>query len=276
MNNLWRKTIIPILFCSIVAIAFPSLREKINLARGFQGQTLLGLSSSEKQDKADSQSLLVSEKRFFCQLINPEYQDFYNFETQNYNISICVKGEEWVYYREAKSNPDSTLILPATVVFGGEVFQAVDGKTTYFVGSNSDGYYSSVMDANDRMIFEPQLSQAPTSAKQQQPENPSSIPVSTPETWIEQNSHLNTGYSRVCTADRYDVHPNLNGWQKFIGKSPNLISEYANNKGYSFSDADAETGTASVETTDGLMISLGIMQLTKTIGSVCVKPLASF
>jgi hypothetical protein len=278
MNNLWRKTVISILLCWGVAIAFPSLTKRNTIAEGLRNPTsLVGLSSSEKQAPVDSQSLLVNQKKFFCQSVNPEYQDFYQFETQNYNISICVKGEEWFYSRESKSNPDSVLILPATIVFGGEVFKAVDGKTTYFVGSNSDGYYSSVMYGKDRMIFEPELLQVPTSVGQQQEENPSSsVPVSTSETWIEQNSDLNTGYWGVCTEDRNDLHPYLNGWQKFIGKSPNLISEYASDKGYSFYNANAETGNASVETTDGLIVTLGIMKFTKTIGSVCVKPIASF
>lgn len=276
MNSLWRRSILSILFCWGVTISFPSLTEKTTIAESLPGQILLGLSSSGKQERLSSQSLLLGQKQFSCQFINPAYQDFYNFETQNYNISICVKGEEWFYYRESKSNPDSVLILPATVVFGGDVFKAVDGKTTYFVGSNSDGYYSSVMYANDRMIFEPELAKAAAKVRQQQQDTITSVQVSTSETIDGQNSDLNTGYWQVCTEDRNDLHPYLDGWQKFIGKSPNVISEYANIEGHNFSYSDAETDTALVETSDGLMVTLDIIQLTETIGGVCVRPIASF
>jgi hypothetical protein len=276
MNSLWGKTIVSILFCLGATIACSGLTERELNSGDLRGQTLLQLPSFLKQEEVDSQSLLLSQRQSFCQFINPEYQDFYNFETHNYNISICRKDEEWFYYRESKSNPNDALILPATVVFGGDVFKAVDGKTTYFVGINSDGYYSSVMYGNDQMIFEPELAKTSTTVTDKQQETVNSVEVSTPKSIDVQNSDFNTGYWKVCTEERDDLHPYLNGWQQFIGKSPNVISEYATIKGHSFVYSDGETGAASVETTDGLMVTLDITQITKTIGSICVKPIASF
>jgi hypothetical protein len=276
MNSLWGKVIVSILFCLGATIACSSLTERDIASGGLRGQTLLQLPSFLEPNRVDSQSLLVDQKQSFCQSLNPDYQDFYNFETHNYNISICRKGEEWFYYRESKSNSNDALILSATVVFGGDVFKAVNGKTTYFVGMNSDGYYSSVMYGNDQMIFEPELPNTSTTVTQKPQKTVNSVEVSTPKNIELQNSDFNTGYWRVCTEDRYDLHPYFNGWQKFIGKSSRIISEYATINGHNFSSTDIETGAASVETTDGLMVTLDITQITKTIESVCVKPIASF
>jgi hypothetical protein len=281
MNSVWRKTIVFILFCFGATIACSSLTDrKLLTTEGLQVQTLLQSPSLLKQNRVDSQSLLVGQKPPLCQSINPEYRDFYNFETHNYNISICRQGEEWFYYRESKTDSDDALILSATVVFGGDVFQAIDGKTTYFVGINSDGYYSSVMYGNERMIFEPELPKnsttATTTATQKPQKIVNSVEVSTPKNVDLQSSDFNTGYWRVCTEDRDDLHPYLNGWQKFIGKSPNVISEYATIKGHSFSYSNFKTDAALVETTDGLMVTLDLTQIGKTIGGVCVKPIASF
>jgi hypothetical protein len=276
MNSLWGKTIVSILFCFGATIACSSLTDREIASRGLRGQTLLHLPAFLEQDRVESQSLLIGQKQSFCQSINPEYRDFYNFETHNYNISVCRQGEEWFYYRESKSDSDDALILSATVVFGGDVFKAVNGKTTYFVGINSDGYYSSVMYGNDRMIFEPELPKTSATVTQKQQKIVNSVEVSTPKSIALQNSDFNTGYWRVCTEDRDDLHPYLNGWQKFIGKSPSVISEYAIIRGHSFSYSDVQKDAASVETTDGLMVTLDITQIAKTIGGVCVKPIASF
>lgn len=274
MNNLWRKTILCFVLCWGATLAYSSITKKSIMAdqslKQF-GSQLMPLSNS----KVEKQNLLVVEQTpSNCQSIDTKYQEFYSFETQNYKISICLQGEEWFYYRESKSNPDSALLLPAKIVFGGDVFQAVDRQVTYFVGTNSDGYYSSVMYGNNEMIFEPELSTSSPIAQQE--ENLNSVEVSNSETIDVQDSDLNTGYWRVCTEDRDDLHPYLNGWQKFIGKSPKAIDEYATLNGHSFNYADPETESALVETTDGLMVSLDIIRLTETISSVCVKQIASF
>lgn len=273
MNTLWQKSIIPILLCCGATIICSGFAEKNIVIGSLGGQTLFQLPYNSKQSKAKSESLLANKKQSFCQSVQPDYQDFYHFETYNYDISICRKGEDWLYHRQSKSNPESVVILPATTVFGGDVFKAEDGKTTYFVGMNSDGYYSSVMYANNQMIFEPELAKTPTTVVQQQ--SITSVQVANPETVEIQNSEFNTGYWKVCTEDRNDLHPYLSGWQQFIGKSPSIISEYATKQGHTFSYYDAKSGGALVETTDGLMVSLDIVQLTETIGSVCVKPIAS-
>ena len=65
---------------------------------------------------------------------------------------LCQK-----YYRKSKTDPDSAILVPAQIVFNEETFKAVHGKTIYFVGINSEGYYSSVMHSNNQIIFEPEL-----------------------------------------------------------------------------------------------------------------------
>lgn len=274
MNNLWRKICVCLLLCGSAIVTHYSLTKKTTEANELPRKSISELISLNDGSGEKRKSLLANQTQSFCQSIGTDYQEFYNFQTRNYNISICLKGEEWFYYRESKSNPDNALLLPATVVFGGDVFKAVDKKTTYFVGINSDGYYSSVMYGNDQMIFEPALSGIPAIANRE--ENVASVAVSNPETADLQNSELNTSYWKVCTEDREDLHPYLNGWQKFIGESPKTISDYASIKGHSFSYSDAETENALVETTDGLMVSLDIVQMTETISSICVKPIASF
>lgn len=275
MNSLWQKTIISVLLCCAAAIGCSGLAEKNTTIKGLRGQTLFESPFSLTSSQENAKSLLVGQKNYSCQSIDPEYRDFYSFETHNYNISICRQGEEWFYFRESKSD-ESLLILPATLVFGGDAFQAIDGKTTYFVGINSDGYYSSVMYGSDRMIFEPELPKVPTAVIRQQKETVTPVEVSTPENVETQNSDLSNSFWRVCTEDSNDLHPYLNGWQKFIGKSPNVINEYATIEGHNFSYSGAETDAALVETTDGLMVTLDITRITETIASICVRPIASF
>ncbi len=95
-----------------------------------------------------------------CETINSAYQEIYSFETENYHINICQLGDNFYYHRQSKFEQNIVLI-PAQVVFSGNVFQATDGKTDYFVGKNGDRYYSSVMKNNHQIVFEPELQQSP-------------------------------------------------------------------------------------------------------------------
>lgn len=271
MKSIWRKFVLCALLCGGASIANWALTNNRVIADGLLQQYR---SDSPDSDRLQKKVLLATnQERFSCQTLGNEYRDFYNFQTRNYYISICSKGEAWYYYREAKSNPNDAILLPATVVFGGDVFKAVEKKVTYFVGINSDGYYSSVMYGNDRMIFEPESLDVPVVATQEA--TVTSVEVSNSNADL-QNLDLATNFWQVCTEDREDLHPYLNGWQKFIGQSPNTINKYASVEGHNLYYPDSESAEIAIETADGLMVTLDVVRLTETVGSVCVKPIASF
>jgi hypothetical protein len=92
-----------------------------------------------------------------CQKINTAYKEIYSFETENYNINVCQLGSNFYYYRQAKSDQENALLIPAQAIFNGDAFQATSGKTTYFVGRDGDRYYSSVMENNQEIVFEPEV-----------------------------------------------------------------------------------------------------------------------
>ena len=269
MKSIWQKSFLCALLCGGAFLANSALLKKTVMADSLlQSQSIFN-----RSDRQNPTVLAATQEGSSCQSLGAEYRDFYNFQTRNYYINICAKGEAWFYYRKAKSNPNDALLIPATVVFGGDVFKAVDRKVTYFVGINSDGYYSSVMYGNNQMIFEPELLNVPAVATQET--TVTSVEVSNSDTDL-QNSDIDTGYWRVCTEDRDDLHPYLNGWQKFIGQPLNTIGKYASVEGHNLYHSDSESEDVLVETTDGLMVSLDVIQLTETVGSVCVKPIASF
>jgi hypothetical protein len=119
--------------------------------------------------------LVLAQDWRVCQRIGKDVEEVYALETQNYYINICRQKENFLYHRQSKLDPEWSLLLPAEKVFSGSVFQAIYGKITYFVGLNSNGYYSSVMDDNNQIIFEPVLSsksQLDTSVSNPNPSTP--------------------------------------------------------------------------------------------------------
>lgn len=262
MNNLWRKALFS--FCL------------------YGCGTFLGLMSSHRSlalplgKDADKPELTTSKQsKNICQTIGSDFQQFYNFETRNYHIGICRQMEKWFYYRKPKSNPEDALLLSAELVFGGDVFRAENGKITYFVGVNSDGYYSSVMYGNNQMIFEPQVSKN-SSVAQEQESIKSSFLLHDTETADRRDIPEEQDYWNICTEDPNDAHPYLHGWQKFIGESQQHISQYVSNKGHTLKYSDPEKGDIAVETKDGLMVTLDVVRSGETVAGVCVQPLASF
>ncbi len=262
MNNLWFKAIFS--FC---LYSFGTILVLINSPRS------LAFPFGKDRDKPE---LSTSEQpKDICKSVGSEFQQFYNFETRNYHIGICRQDEKWVYYRRPKSNPGDPLLLSAELVFGGDVFKAEDGKLTYFVGVNSDGYYSSVMYGNNQLIFEPQVSKN-SSLAQEQDSIKSSLLINEAETVNRQGVPSEQDYWNICTEDPNDAHPYLHGWQKFIGESHRNISQYLSNKGHILKYSDAEKEDISVETSDGLMVTLDVVRSDETVAGVCVQPLASF
>lgn len=92
-----------------------------------------------------------------CQQLGQNYKKIHGFSTHNFYIGICLQDNQFYYYRYSKSNPKQIVLLKATTVLGGKVFKATRGRVTYFVGTNANGYYSSVMQANHEIVVEPEV-----------------------------------------------------------------------------------------------------------------------
>lgn len=108
--------------------------------------------SGQSSDVADS---IVT--RAECRNLNTAYQNVYSFETENHHINICQVGKKFYYYRQSKLDANDNLLVPAEALVRGNIFLAKAGKITYFVGMDSDRYYSSVMSNNNEIVFEPQI-----------------------------------------------------------------------------------------------------------------------
>lgn len=125
-----------------------------------------------------------------CHNVNTAYQEVYGFETENYYINICQLDDEFFYYRQSKLDASNKLLISAESILRGDVFQATAGRTTYFVGIESDRYYSSVMSNNNEIVFEPEI--LPTAAIAL---NNLSLPV-------EKQSSLSADYNLVQEEDK--------------------------------------------------------------------------
>ncbi|HEY9769258.1 MAG TPA: hypothetical protein V6C71_12330 [Coleofasciculaceae cyanobacterium] len=163
-----------------------------------------------------------------CAAINPAYQQVYSFEIKNYYINVCQLGSSFYYSRQSKFNPSNSLLVPAQAVFGGNVFQATNGKATYFVGKDGDRHYSSVMPNSNEIVFEPEL-QPPSSDLSQDAEANSDLPTDNlpanraNQASLELDNHgKNSPQSKpalTCLGEKSAFHPRLDSWQKLIGKS---------------------------------------------------------
>lgn len=262
MNNLWYKAIFSFcLYSCGTILGFITSHRSLAFSLG---------KDNAKPELSDS-----GQTKDLCKAMGSNFQQFYNFETRNYHIGICRQDEEWFYFRRPKSNLEDTLFLSAKLVFGGDVFRAENGRITYFVGVNSDGYYSSVMYGNNQMIFEPQIVKD-SSLAQEQESVKSSLLIYEAETANRQNIPPEQDYWNICTEDPNDAHPYLHGWQKFIGESQRNINQYISNKGHILKPANSDKEDISIETKDGLMVTLDVVRKSETVAGVCVQPLASF
>ena len=222
---------------------------------------------------------LLAQKSLDCQKINPVYQEVYSFETESYYINICQIEDSFYYYRQSKQDPQNQLLIPAQAVFGGDVFQATDGKTNYFIGQDGDRYYSSVMSNDNEIVFEPQLS-PPVSIFSNNIAEKDNIAVNnvstgqTEENVATEQSDLAQENSLICAKDTSASNPHLNDWQNLLGKSPDTANEYAVNNGHDFVYSDREPDLALIETKEGTVINLNIATTSETIEQVCVQPIA--
>ena len=216
-----------------------------------------------------------------CQKIDTIYQDIYNFETENYYISICQQGNSFYYHRESKLDPTNVILIPARIAFGGNVFQATSGKTVYFVGKEGNRYYSSVMLNSNEIVLEPALLPTPTSFTPDIVNSGVSfsfdnIRLNNLKQTINADSHpelsadrRNKDNSLICIQDSSVLNPNLDRWQNLIGKSTEVANDYAVNNGHSFIYDRVSPDKAAIETKEGKIVNLNIATGDK-IERVCV------
>jgi len=68
-----------------------------------------------------------------CQQIDPDYQAVYAFETVNFYVNICQKGDNYFYSGEAKQSDRSSIFITAQPLENGSGFQAKNGNVSYLV-----------------------------------------------------------------------------------------------------------------------------------------------
>ncbi len=72
-----------------------------------------------------------------CQQIDTQYQETYSFETLNFYINICAKGDRYFYTGEAKQGNIGSTFLPAYPLENQQGYQADNGNITYIVSTVS-------------------------------------------------------------------------------------------------------------------------------------------
>ena len=216
-----------------------------------------------------------------CQNIDSAYQEVYSFQTDNYYISICQLGDSFYYHRQSKYDDDSTVLIPALAVSDGGVFQATSKRTTYFVGRSGDRYYSSVMQNDNEIIFEPELHpSSDTVLTRDLAEVNSQLPAEGVEVDRATNAslsdrpenNLDPQQALVCTGANTSNSPSRS-WQQLLGESLNTASQYALSNGYSFI-YDAQTPEQALITTSAAIVNLNIAVKSDTIEQVCIRPIA--
>ena len=214
-----------------------------------------------------------------CDRIDAAYQEVYSFETENYYINICQQNSKFFYHRQSKLKDGTNILVPATTIFRGNVYQAKVGKTTYFVGVDSDRYYSSVMLNDNEIVFEPEIESIPNVQISQSA--PSSIPNDY-DTKQDDNSLVSANASLsdrpaqvdrelICAKDKSAFHPDLDGWQQLIGKSIVSANKYAVSNGYDFVYDRQNPNLALITTKEGATIDLSIASNNEVIERICIQ-----
>lgn len=209
-----------------------------------------------------------------CEGINPTYQEVYSFETENYHINICQLDGSFYYHRQSKLNQGNMILIPAQAVLHGDVFQAHDGKTTYLVGKNGARYYSSVMQNNNEIVFEPELQLPSADLSQANSSLPTNLkPKQINNALLELDNPVDDSEQvLICTREESAFNPHLDGWQNLIGKSTETANKYAVRNGHNFIYSEQTPHLASIVTKDGAIINLNITSPSETIERVCIQP----
>lgn len=209
-----------------------------------------------------------------CGLINAAYEEVYSFETENYYINVCQQDSDFFYHRQSKLTGGTNILIPAAPVPRSNVYQAQVGKTIYFVGQDSNRYYSSVMLNDNEIVFEPELEPV-TSVSQprrrEKPEDNEALPLGTSASWELDLAETESETELVCERDRAVFNPHLQGWQKLIGQSVVSANRYAVTNGYDF-DYDLQSPhSASISTQNGTTVDLKIASSSATVEGVCIQ-----
>ena len=222
-----------------------------------------------------------------CQQSSVAYQEIYNFETENFYISVCQLENNFYYQRQSKIDLSNVLFIPARSMFGGKVFQATDGKTNYFVGRDGDRYYSSVMLNNNEIVFEPELPPEPFVFSPEIIDRDvafsfSQIGSFDSHNWRSSKWKLNsagknvsTDSTAICTGDKSAFNSYFDGWHNLLGKTIDVANNYATSKGHNFIYEANSQEQAFIETKDGAIINLNIIVPDKIVDRVCVTPTAA-
>lgn len=223
----------------------------------------------------------VTAKKAECHSINSAYEQVHGFETEEYYINICQLDGSFYYYRQSKLDSDDSLVVPAEALVRGDIFQAQAGKTTYFVGKDSDRYYSSVMSNDNEILFEPEIpsDSAEPSSKLTEVSKQTTVPTHN----RLQNVNLDLNHPQidsseilVCTKDNATFYPHFDSWQKLVGKSIAAVSKYAVKHGYNFSHAQDNPHLAWIVTQEGTIVNLSLTSNSQTqvVEQVCLPAVA--
>ena len=102
----------------------------INIANiALQSLTTFKASASSDADY----SFTVDFDRYDCQQIDSTYQAVYAFETANFYVNICHKGDAYFYSGEAKHSNLNSIFIPAHPLANGSGFEAQNGNVSYLV-----------------------------------------------------------------------------------------------------------------------------------------------
>ncbi len=270
MVNWYRqKVCFFILICSFLD------KQSVSVAIDSQGQFASNSVLVNQEQKANG---WLARQVISCAAINPAYQQVYSFEIKNYYINLCQLGSSFYYHRQSRFNPSNSLLVPAQAVFGGNVFQATNGKATYFVGKDGDRHYSSVMPNSNEIVFEPELQPPSSDLSQDLAEANSDLPtdnLAANQASLElDNRGKNSQQSKpvlTCLGEQSAFYPHLDSWQKLIGKSTATANQYATNNGHSFAYDNRTPEQALITTNQGTAINLNIATVSKTIERVCIE-----
>lgn len=232
-------------------------------------------------------NLWLAKSVALCEEKDSSYREIHSFETEYYYINICQGEDNFYYYRQSKADANNAFVAPAQSAFGGDVFQATYDEIIYLVGQNGDRYYSSVMQNNSEIVFEPELEPPTLSADvvdSTTSEPDVAVNNNTLNSELEDKSSSNiesasksgidsTNQFLICAGKESELNPNLHGWEKLIGQSADAVNQYALSNGHNFIYGD-DAEDVQIKTNDGKIINLNIANASKTIERVCVQSVA--
>lgn len=104
-----------------------------------------------------TQSLILAQEWRACQQLGSEYREVIAFETPNYYINICLRGNQYFYAAEQKNNPSDRLVLTAQRLSRAK-YQVSSADTVYAVTNYlqvpnaSRGGFELVVTQNGRVV----------------------------------------------------------------------------------------------------------------------------